>query len=143
MACGVDGRGSGVRRHGRFGYVGAGLSAVAMVLKTVASGQADAKATRMRVALSMTRAAILSSRRRSVANSAVASAVALGISCWMRHISQNAAVEMDTTATSPPVAATVLVSLWQHGLVGLRLTRSINWKMARPSAVLYTTVAYT
>jgi len=72
---------SGVRRHGRAGYVGAGLSAVAIVWKAAASGHAEAKAIRMRVALSMTRAATLSSRRRSVANSAVTSAVALGISC--------------------------------------------------------------
>jgi hypothetical protein len=35
-----------------------------------ASGQAEANATRMRVALSMTRAATLSNRRRSVVNSA-------------------------------------------------------------------------
>jgi hypothetical protein len=42
----------------------------------------------MREAVSMTRAATLRSRRRNVANSAVASAVALGISCWMRHSSQ-------------------------------------------------------
>ena len=104
-ACEVDGRGTGVLRQrrrrmirgiipkpSRAGYVGAGLSAVAMVRKTAASGQAEAKATRMRLALSMTRAATLSSRKRSVANSAVASAVALGMACWMRHISQNAAV---------------------------------------------------
>jgi len=87
-ACEVDGLGTGVRRHDRAGYVGAGLSAVAMIRKTAASGQAEAKATRMRVAVSMTRAATLSNRRRSVANSAVASAAAFGISCWMRHISQ-------------------------------------------------------
>ena len=61
-ACEVIGRGLAVQRHCRAGYVGAGLSARAMVLKTAASGQADAKATRMRVALSMTRAATLSTR---------------------------------------------------------------------------------
>lgn len=59
-----------------------------MALNTLASGQADAMATRMREAFSMTRAATLSSRMRRVANSAAASAAVLGISCWMRHISQ-------------------------------------------------------
>jgi hypothetical protein len=80
--------GSGFVRHGRADYVGAGRRLMAMALNTLASGQADAKATRMRVAVSMTRAATLSSRKRKVANSATARAVVLGIACWMRHISQ-------------------------------------------------------
>ena len=84
----VEDEGSGFRRHCRAGYVGAGRRPVAMALNRLASGQADAKATRMRVAVSMTRAATLSSRRRSVANSAVAREVALGMACWTRHISQ-------------------------------------------------------
>ena len=88
----VEGRGFGVQRHGRADYVGAALSPVAMVRNKAASGQAEAKATRMRVAVSMTRAATLSSRRRRVANSALASAADLGIACWMRHMSQYAAV---------------------------------------------------
>ena len=41
-----------------------------MVRKMAASGQAEAKAIRMRVALSMTRAAIFNNRNRNVANSA-------------------------------------------------------------------------
>lgn len=56
-ACEVDGRGSDTGRHGRGGYVGAGLSALAVVRKTATSGQAEAKATRMRAVLSMTRGA--------------------------------------------------------------------------------------
>jgi len=63
-----------------------------MVRNRWASGQAEAKATRMRVAVSMTRAAILRRRRRIVANSALASAAPFGMACWTRHISQYAAV---------------------------------------------------
>ena len=50
-----------------------------MPRKSMASGQAAAKAMRIRVAVSVTRAAILSRRIRSVANSAVASVCGLGI----------------------------------------------------------------
>lgn len=57
-------------------------------------------------------------------------------------ISAQASLEMDTSASSPPVAGTVLVSLWQHRLVGLKVRRFINWKMARANSVLYTNVAY-
>lgn len=79
-------------RHCRTGYVGAGRRLVAMALNTLASGQADAKARRIREEVSMTRAATLSNRRRSVANSAVASPVVLGIACWTRYGSKYAAV---------------------------------------------------
>lgn len=58
------------------------------------------------------------------------------------EIAKDASVEMDTVATSPPTASTVLVSLWQLSLVGIKITRFINWKMAKPSAVLYMNVAY-
>lgn len=69
-----DGLGWGAQRHCRVVYVGAGLSALATVRSRLASGQAEANATRMRVDVSMTRAAILRRRTRIVANSAVASA---------------------------------------------------------------------
>lgn len=45
------GTGARILRHDRTGYVGAGLSARAMVSKTAALGHADAKATRMSVAV--------------------------------------------------------------------------------------------
>jgi hypothetical protein len=61
----------------RTGYVGAGLSARTMARSRSASGQAEANATRMRVALSMMRAATLISRRRRVVNSALARAAGL------------------------------------------------------------------
>ena len=86
----MNGRGSFVLRLCRVGYIGAGLRSLAMVRKRAWSGQAEAKATWTRVAVSMTRVAIL--RRRKVANSAVASDAPLGMACWMRHMSQNAAV---------------------------------------------------
>jgi len=78
----------GSLRRDRVDYAGAGLSAVAIVRNRLASGHAEANATRMRAAVSMTRAAILRRRMRIVANSAVASAAALEIVCWMRHINQ-------------------------------------------------------
>jgi HK97 family phage major capsid protein/HK97 family phage prohead protease len=57
-------------------------------------------------------------------------------------VSREASVEMSTTPTSPSTASTVLVSLWQQNLVGLRAERFINWKRARLAAVRYTTATY-
>jgi hypothetical protein len=57
-------------------------------------------------------------------------------------IAQHASVEMDTAPTSPVTSGTVMVNLWQAGLVGLKIDRFVNWKMARANAVLYTNVAY-
>jgi hypothetical protein len=57
-------------------------------------------------------------------------------------VSRQATVEMNTTATSPITAASVIVSLWQLGLSGLRVDRFISWKMARANSVLYTNVSY-
>lgn len=88
MVCEVESEGADVQRHSRAGYVGAGLRAAAMAWKALASEHAEAKATRIRDAVSITRAATLRSRRRRVANSAVASGVALGMACRRRHISQ-------------------------------------------------------
>jgi hypothetical protein len=56
--------------------------------KSAASWQALAKATRTRLAVSMTRAATLSSRRRIVVDSAVRSAAVVGMACRTVHISQ-------------------------------------------------------
>ncbi len=50
-------------------------------------------------------------------------------------VSTEASIEMSTTPTDPVVAATVLVSLWQHNLVGIRAERMINWVKRRPQAV--------
>jgi HK97 family phage major capsid protein len=57
-------------------------------------------------------------------------------------VSREASVEMDTAPTSPAVAATVMVSLWQLNLIGMKAERWINYKRARAAAVRYTTATY-
>lgn len=59
-------------------------------------------------------------------------------------VSEQASVQMDSAPSNPSDASTVLVSLWQRNLVGLRAERMITWIRARTAAVHYTTaVAYT
>ena len=55
--------------------------------------------------------------------------------------SREASIQMDTAPASPADATTVLVSLWQHNLVGLRAERFVNWKRASANAVKYLTAA--
>jgi hypothetical protein len=57
-------------------------------------------------------------------------------------ISRQSAVEFDTLPTSPPTAGSVWVALWQNNLVGFQIDRFINWRMARPNAVVYTNQTY-
>lgn len=57
-------------------------------------------------------------------------------------VSTQAAVELNTVPTSPVSAASVLVSLWQNNLIGLKAERFINWKRARLAGVRYTTATY-
>jgi hypothetical protein len=57
-------------------------------------------------------------------------------------VSQEATVELNTVPTSPPTASSVLISLWQQNLIGLRAERFINWKRARTTSVVYTTATY-
>lgn len=52
-------------------------------------------------------------------------------------VSREASLQMDTAPTDPTVAATVMVSLWQRNLVGLRAERFINWQKRRANAVGY------
>jgi HK97 family phage major capsid protein len=52
-------------------------------------------------------------------------------------VSREASVQMDDAPTNPVVAATVLVSLWQHNLVGIRAERMIAWVKGRAAAVQY------
>ena len=54
--------------------------------------------------------------------------------------SGEAAVQMDSAPTDPPTAAVVLVSFWQHNLIGIRVEWAITWK-ALPNSVAYTVVA--
>ena len=51
--------------------------------------------------------------------------------------SNQASLQMDSAPTNPPAAATVMVSLWQMNLVGIRAERFINWTKRRPGAVQY------
>lgn len=62
----------------------------------------------------------------------------------MLDASNQASLEMDSAPTSPPTASTVLVSLWQHNMVGIRAERFINWTKRRPGAVQFIdSAAYT
>ena len=56
-------------------------------------------------------------------------------------VSREASVQMDSAPDSPATATTVLVSLWQNNLVGLRAERMITWKRARTAAVRYISAA--
>jgi hypothetical protein len=51
------------------------------------------------------------------------------------ELSEHATLQMDTSPSSPPVAGTVMVSLWQHGLVCWRVVLPTNFTMRRPKAV--------
>ena len=53
--------------------------------------------------------------------------------------SREASLQMDSAPASPADATTVLVSLWQHNLVGLRAERFANWNKANANAVKYLT----
>jgi hypothetical protein len=48
-----------------------------------------------------------------------------------------AALQMNTTPDDPSTATTVLVSLYQENLVGIRCLRYLNWAKARASSVAY------
>jgi HK97 family phage major capsid protein/HK97 family phage prohead protease len=57
-------------------------------------------------------------------------------------VSREASLQMDTALDNPPLATTLLTSLWQMNLVGLRAERFINWKKARTGVVQYTVATY-
>lgn len=48
--------------------------------------------------------------------------------------SREASLQMDSAPDSPASASTVLTSLWQHNLVGIRAERFINWTKRRTGA---------
>lgn len=50
-------------------------------------------------------------------------------------VSREASVELQETPTEPSDATTVLTSLWQANLVGIRVERFISWGKARTTAV--------
>lgn len=51
--------------------------------------------------------------------------------------SNEASLQMDDAPTNPPVAATVLVSMFQMNMTALRAERYINWTKARAESVAY------
>lgn len=51
--------------------------------------------------------------------------------------SREASLQMDDSPDNPTTATTVLVSLWQRNLVGIRAERYVNWVKARPASVQY------
>lgn len=53
----------------------------------------------------------------------------------MLDVSREASLQMDSAPDDPATASTVMVSLWQNNLVGLRVERFINWKRRRAEAV--------
>ena len=57
-------------------------------------------------------------------------------------ISEQAAIQMDDAPAEPTVAGTVLVSLWQRNLWGVRVIRWLAYLRAQDGAVTYMTVTY-
>ena len=55
----------------------------------------------------------------------------------MLDASREASLQMDSAPDSPATATTVMMSLWQNNMVGLRAERWINWEKRRPGAVQY------
>jgi hypothetical protein len=49
---------------------------------------------------------------------------------------------MDSVASDPPTAATVITSLMQKNLFGVRVLRWLSYLRAQTGAVAYMTVAY-
>ena len=47
-------------------------------------------------------------------------------------MSEEASLEMESVPTEPTAAATVMVSLWQRNMIGLRAERFCSWKRAMP-----------
>jgi HK97 family phage major capsid protein len=59
----------------------------------------------------------------------------------MLDVSREASLQMNSTPDNPATATTVMVSLWQNNLVGLRAERYITWKRRRAASVYYLTGA--
>lgn len=57
-------------------------------------------------------------------------------------VSREASVQMDSAPDNPALATTIMTSLWQSNLVGLRAERFINWKKGRTGCVQYLVATY-
>jgi predicted permease len=53
-------------------------------------------------------------------------------------VSREASLQMDSAPTNPPTASTVLQSLWQQNLIGIKAERFITWAKGRSTAVSWT-----
>lgn len=53
-------------------------------------------------------------------------------------VSREASVQMESAPTDPITASTVLESLWQRNLIGIKAERFMAWQKARSTAVSYT-----
>jgi HK97 family phage major capsid protein len=56
-------------------------------------------------------------------------------------VSTSALVQFDSAPADPTVASTVLISLFQKNLVGLKITRMVTWKRVASTAVYYISAA--
>lgn len=54
-------------------------------------------------------------------------------------VSTEATIQADSAPDSPATASTVMVSLWQNNLVGIRCERFVTWTKARSTAAVYIT----
>jgi HK97 family phage major capsid protein/HK97 family phage prohead protease len=52
-------------------------------------------------------------------------------------ISTEASLQAESAPDSPATASTVMISLWQRNLVGIRCERYVNWVKARSGAAVY------
>jgi len=57
----------------------------------------------------------------------------------MLDVSTEASLQMDSAPDAPATATTVMVSLWQMNMVGIRAERYINWGKRRAGAVQFIT----
>lgn len=54
-------------------------------------------------------------------------------------VSTEASIQAESAPDSPTTASTVLISLWQNNLVGIRCERFVTWQKAKTDSVLYIT----
>lgn len=52
-------------------------------------------------------------------------------------VSREASLQMDTSPDSPQTTSTVMMSLWQNNLVGIKVERYINWLLRHNAACNY------
>lgn len=57
-------------------------------------------------------------------------------------VSREASLQMNDSPDNPATSSTVMVSLWQNNLIGIRAERWINWSPRRAAAVAYISGAH-